>query len=61
MELMDLCLEKLYKIVHNIAKEPFNEWIFGIIAVSVLSALNCLKQLKSIIHRGLFFIDYFDF
>lgn len=51
MELMDLSLEKLYKIVHDVAKEKFDENVFGIIAASVLSALNNLKLLKHIIHR----------
>lgn len=51
MELMDLSLEKLYKIVHEIAKEKFDETVFGIIGCLILSALNNLKQLKRIIHR----------
>lgn len=36
MELMDLSLEKLYKIVHDVAKEKFDENVFGIIAASVI-------------------------
>jgi hypothetical protein len=35
MELMDLSLDKLYKIVHNIAKEKFDETVLGICGVTV--------------------------
>jgi hypothetical protein len=35
MELMDLSLEKLYKIVCRLAKEPFDETVLGIIGVTV--------------------------
>lgn len=41
MELMDLSLEKLYKIVHGIDKERFDENVFGIIAVSVFFLIFC--------------------
>jgi mitogen-activated protein kinase kinase 4 len=51
MELMDLSLEKLYKIVHHVAHERFDETVLGIVGVSVLRALNNLKKLKRIIHR----------
>ncbi|KAH7732353.1 STE/STE7/MEK4 protein kinase [Aphelenchoides avenae] len=51
MELMDISLEKLYKTVHHVAKERFDETVLGIVGVSVLRALNNLKQLKRIIHR----------
>jgi serine/threonine protein kinase len=52
MEYMDISLDKLYRIVHNLAKESFNEDVLGIIAVTLLGALNNLKKLKHIIHRG---------
>ncbi|KAI6215033.1 hypothetical protein M3Y94_00337400 [Aphelenchoides besseyi] len=51
MEFMDISLEKLYKIVHRISKKPFHEDVLGTIGVTVLRALNNLKQLKHIIHR----------
>ncbi|CAD5214822.1 unnamed protein product [Bursaphelenchus okinawaensis] len=51
MELMDISLDRLYKIVHQTTKMPFYEPVLGVIAVTVLNALNCLKKLKHIIHR----------
>ncbi|KAI6188087.1 hypothetical protein M3Y98_00315700 [Aphelenchoides besseyi] len=57
MEFMDISLEKLYKIVHRISKKPFHEDVLGTIGVTVLRALNSLKQLKHIIHRGQFPCD----
>uniref|UniRef100_A0A183CA91 mitogen-activated protein kinase kinase n=1 Tax=Globodera pallida TaxID=36090 RepID=A0A183CA91_GLOPA len=51
MELMDLSLERLYKLVHGVAKEHFEEVVLGITGITVLNALNDLKELKRIIHR----------
>ncbi|KAL3070620.1 hypothetical protein niasHT_032410 [Heterodera trifolii] len=51
MELMDLSLERLYKLVHGVAKEHFEETVLGITGITVLNALNDLKELKHIIHR----------
>lgn len=50
MELMSTSLEKVYKAVHHMG-ERFNEDVLGIIGVTVLDALNCLKKLKGIMHR----------
>jgi mitogen-activated protein kinase kinase 4 len=52
MEYLDISLDKFYKIVHEDAKQPFNEDVLGIIGVTILKALNSLKSLKHIIHRG---------
>lgn len=52
MELMDVSLDKLYRIVHGVAKQPFNEDVLGSVGVTVLKALTCLKRLNRIIHRG---------
>ncbi|VDN57772.1 unnamed protein product, partial [Dracunculus medinensis] len=50
MELMDISLEKLYHTVHNLFG-VFDERILGHVAVSVLKALNHLKNEIQIIHR----------
>lgn len=60
MEYMDISLDKLYKIVHNVAKKPFDEDVLGIVAVTLLGALNNLKKLKHIIHRGLLDLKFSD-
>lgn len=52
MELMDISLDKLNHLVHERSKERFDENVLGSIGVTVLKALNCLKQLSHIIHRG---------
>jgi hypothetical protein len=52
MEYMDISLDKLYRIVHQVAKQSFNEDVLGIIGITVLRALDNLKKLKHIIHRG---------
>lgn len=51
MEYLDISLDKLYRIVHTIAKQSFNEEVLGVIGVTILIALNNLKSLKHIIHR----------
>lgn len=51
MEFMDVSLDLLYKIVHREAKMSFNEDVLGIVSVTILRALNNLKELKHIIHR----------
>ncbi|KAI6240975.1 Protein kinase domain-containing protein [Aphelenchoides fujianensis] len=51
MEFLDVSLERLYKIVHRLAKKTFSEDVLGCVGVTVLRALNCLKRLKQIIHR----------
>uniref|UniRef100_A0AC34Q692 Protein kinase domain-containing protein n=1 Tax=Panagrolaimus sp. JU765 TaxID=591449 RepID=A0AC34Q692_9BILA len=50
MELMSTSLEKVYKAVWKMG-EKFNEDVLGIVGVTVLNALNCLKKLKGIMHR----------
>lgn len=56
MEYLDISLDKLYKIVHRIAGQAFNEDVLGIVGITILKALNNLKSLKHIIHRGAFFL-----
>ncbi|VDN05860.1 unnamed protein product [Thelazia callipaeda] len=50
MELMDICLENLYKLVYEKGKY-IPEDVIGYIAVSTLNALNYLKEYLQIIHR----------
>uniref|UniRef100_A0A8R1XUM8 mitogen-activated protein kinase kinase n=2 Tax=Onchocerca TaxID=6281 RepID=A0A8R1XUM8_ONCVO len=51
MELMDISLENLYKTIHNHTRGVFDERILGHVAVSILKALNHLKNEIKIIHR----------
>ncbi|CAD5221116.1 unnamed protein product [Bursaphelenchus xylophilus] len=51
MELMDISLDRLYNIVHQVARTSFDENVLGSVGVTVLKALDCLKKLKHIIHR----------
>ncbi|VDN58701.1 unnamed protein product [Dracunculus medinensis] len=51
MELMDLCLEKLYKIVYEKQNRILPENIIGYVAVSTVNALDYLKEHLKIIHR----------
>jgi tRNA A-37 threonylcarbamoyl transferase component Bud32 len=50
MELMDISLERMYKTVRRMGSK-FSEDVLGIVGVTVLQALNCLKKLKGIMHR----------
>ncbi|KAK0396815.1 hypothetical protein QR680_001868 [Steinernema hermaphroditum] len=51
MEFMDISLDKLYKTVHTIMHQRFDESIIGFIVISILRALNHLKSCQQIIHR----------
>ncbi|PAV91206.1 hypothetical protein WR25_09187 isoform B [Diploscapter pachys] len=51
MELMDISLHQLYKISHELAKEPFCETTLGAVAVATIRALQHLKVKHQIIHR----------
>lgn len=51
MELMDTSLDKLYKYVYEDEKSQIPEAILGQILLSVLIALNTLKEKYHIIHR----------
>ncbi|VDK43478.1 unnamed protein product [Anisakis simplex] len=51
LELMDISLERLYHIVHKRTPGVFDERILGHVAVSILKALNHLKNENKIIHR----------
>ena len=48
MELMATCMEKLVKQI----KQPIPEDILGKISVSVIKALNYLKEEHNVMHRG---------
>lgn len=52
LELLDISLDRLYKIVHRLARRRFCENVLGLVGITVLRALNCLKQLV-IMHRGM--------
>uniref|UniRef100_A0A915C9C8 mitogen-activated protein kinase kinase n=2 Tax=Parascaris univalens TaxID=6257 RepID=A0A915C9C8_PARUN len=53
MEMMDLSLEKLYKIVYEKQRRQLPEEIIGYIAVSTVNALSYLKEHLKIIHRDI--------
>ncbi|CAI5454074.1 unnamed protein product [Caenorhabditis angaria] len=53
MELMDLSLDKLYLISHNVAQSPFQEACLGSVAVATINALEHLKTEHRIIHRDI--------
>ncbi|VDK51797.1 unnamed protein product [Anisakis simplex] len=53
MEMMDLSLEKLYKIVYEKQNSQIPEQIIGYIAVSTVNALSYLKEHLKIIHRDI--------
>lgn len=54
MELMDCSLDKFYRSVFN-QKQKLPEHIIGFIAASVVRALNYLKEVHNIIHRGQYY------
>ena len=54
MELMDCSLDKFYRQVFN-QQEKLPEHVIGFITASVVRALNYLKEVHNIIHRGLSF------
>lgn len=53
MELMDLSLDKLYMIAHDILQEEIPEQILGAVAVATIRALEHLKTTHHIIHRDI--------
>ncbi|CCD72335.1 mitogen-activated protein kinase kinase [Caenorhabditis elegans] len=53
MELMDLSLDKLYMIAHDIQKVEIPEQILGAVAVATIRALEHLKTTHHIIHRDI--------
>ncbi|CAO4385392.1 unnamed protein product [Caenorhabditis nigoni] len=53
MELMDLSLDKLYMIAHDIQSEDVPEQILGAVAVATIRALDHLKTSHHIIHRDI--------
>uniref|UniRef100_A0A8R1DJ70 mitogen-activated protein kinase kinase n=2 Tax=Caenorhabditis japonica TaxID=281687 RepID=A0A8R1DJ70_CAEJA len=53
MELMDLSLDKLYMISHDIEKVAIPEQVLGAVAVATIKALEHLKTTHHIIHRDI--------
>ncbi|CAI2356831.1 unnamed protein product [Caenorhabditis sp. 36 PRJEB53466] len=53
MELMDLSLDKLYMISHDIVKTIIPEEVLGAVAVATIRALEHLKTTHHIIHRDI--------
>ncbi|CAD6185086.1 unnamed protein product [Caenorhabditis auriculariae] len=51
MELMDISLETLYRIAHQVVKQPFDQTTLGSVAVATIRALEHLKNNHHIIHR----------
>uniref|UniRef100_A0A7E4UYC7 mitogen-activated protein kinase kinase n=1 Tax=Panagrellus redivivus TaxID=6233 RepID=A0A7E4UYC7_PANRE len=50
MELMDISLERMYKLVAD-KQEKVNEDVLGVVGMTILNALNSLKSCKGIMHR----------